>query len=131
MKRREFITLLGGAAAGWPLGRGARRQTDRVRRIGVLSSPAPGTIRITMYASLHSSSGCSNWVGPTAHNVRIDYRFVAGNSENFPKVCSGTDLRLAPDVILAPWIPGVVRRDRSAPASSTVWPGRAAMPPAS
>jgi putative ABC transport system substrate-binding protein len=57
MRRREFIALLGGAAA-WPLT--ARAQSgERMRRIGVLSNPGPDDAEMR-----HLCKGCRNWGGP-------------------------------------------------------------------
>jgi putative tryptophan/tyrosine transport system substrate-binding protein len=97
IRRREFITLLGGAAA-WPLAAGAQ-QADRVRRIGVLmplaadDREAPARI-----AAFHQGLQQLGW--NVGRNMRIEYRWGAGDPERIRK--SITELiDLAPDVILA------------------------------
>jgi len=100
MRRREFISLLGGAAA-WPLGARAQ-QPERMRRIGVLSSSAvddqDNKVRLAVFQQRLQQLGWTD-----GHNVRIDYRFAAANLENYRKYAAEL-VALAPDVLLAPGI---------------------------
>jgi putative ABC transport system substrate-binding protein len=97
LKRRDFITLLGGAMA-WPLTARAQ-QGERMRRIGVLSPAAEddqdNKVRLAAFQQRLQELGWTD-----GHNVRIDYRFAAAKSENYPKYAAEL-LALAPDVILA------------------------------
>jgi putative ABC transport system substrate-binding protein len=82
MRRREFVTLLGGAAATWPLLAHAQK-SDRVRRIGVLvtslESSAEFQTRMTAFRESLQKLGWSD-----SRNVRFDYRslFVHNLSPN-------------------------------------------------
>jgi putative tryptophan/tyrosine transport system substrate-binding protein len=71
MTRREFITLLGGAAALWPLA--ARAQQERMRRIGVLmlypENDPEGQLRATAFRQGLQKLG---WV--VGRNVQIDFQ---------------------------------------------------------
>jgi ABC-type uncharacterized transport system substrate-binding protein len=98
MKRRAFISLLGGAAAAWPLAARAQ-QTERVRRIGVLLNLAaddPESQR-RMTAFVHELQQLG-WTD--GRNVRIDTRSGAGDADNMRKYAAEL-VALAPDVILA------------------------------
>jgi putative ABC transport system substrate-binding protein len=98
MKRREFITLLGGAAVTWPLAARAQ-QPDGMRRIGVLMSLASddpaGKTRLTAFLQGLEQLG---WID--GRNVRIDTRWAAGDAERIRKYAAEL-VALAPDVILA------------------------------
>src|SRR5215470_17547346 len=95
--RREFITILGGAAA-WPLAAHAQ-QPDRVRRIGVLmiltADDPEGHARLAAFAQALQGLG---WI--VGHNVQIDYRWGAGDADR-PHKYAAELVALAPDVILA------------------------------
>src|SRR5215831_7152532 len=97
LKRREFITLLGGAAAS-PLAARAQ-QGGRVRRVGVLMSTAADDPEALLRVSaLAQGLGELGW--SVGRNLQIDYRWGAGDAERFRR--SATELvALAPDVILA------------------------------
>jgi putative ABC transport system substrate-binding protein len=102
-RRRQFITLLGGAAA-WPLAAGAQ-QTERMRRIGVLMNLAAddseGQARIMAFVRGLQQSGWTN-----GHNARIDIRWAPGDAARFQRAAEEL-LALAPDVILASATPSV------------------------
>jgi putative ABC transport system substrate-binding protein len=98
MRRREFITLLGGAAAAWPLAASAQ-QRERMRRIGVLMSLAAddpeGQARIAAFLQ-----GLQHLGWTDGRNVRIDTRWGAGTAEDIRKYAAELVV-LIPDVILA------------------------------
>ena len=79
MKRREFITLLGGAAAAWPLAARAQ-QSERMRRIGVLTNlvadDPEAQARVGAFLQGLQELG---WA--VGRNVRIDYRWGAGDAD--------------------------------------------------
>jgi putative ABC transport system substrate-binding protein len=97
MKRRNFIALVGGAVA-MPLVVRAQ-QNEQIRRVGVLSGPAvddqDNKARLAAFQQQLQQLGWTD-----GQNVRIDYRFAAGNVENYRKYAAEL-LALAPDVILA------------------------------
>jgi putative ABC transport system substrate-binding protein len=97
MNRREFITLLGGAAAAWPISARAQ-QTDQVRRIGVIISLAAtdpeSQERKTAFEQALQELG---WID--GRNVRIEYRWGAGDASNVRKYAAEL-IALAPDVIM-------------------------------
>jgi putative ABC transport system substrate-binding protein len=99
MKRREFFTLLGGAAAtsAWPLASHAQ-QPDRMRRIGLLVSLAADDPESRgRIAAVVQGLQESGWID--GRNIRIDTRWGAGDPNRFRQSVSEL-LALAPDVIL-------------------------------
>ena len=116
MKRREFITLLGGAAA-WPLAAGAQ-QPQRMRRIAVLTGSGVGEGDADMqerFAAFQQALQEFGWT--QGRNVQIDYRFASGNPDNIRRHAAEL-IALAPDVFLASGaatMPSVLQATRSVP----------------
>ena len=98
MRRRSFITLLGGAATAWPLAaRG--QQGSRMRSIGVLLPATADDADFQAWiGSFHQALGQSGWI--IGRNVRIDIRWAGGDADELRR--HATELvALAPDVMLA------------------------------
>jgi putative tryptophan/tyrosine transport system substrate-binding protein len=97
VQRRDFVTLLGGAAA-WPLAANAQ-QDERMRRVGVLlsvsASDPQGQARLKAFVKGLQELGWSD-----GHNVRIDTRWSEGDVDRSRRYAVEL-VALAPDVILA------------------------------
>jgi putative ABC transport system substrate-binding protein len=97
MQRREFITLVGGAAAAWPLASRAQ-QPERVRRVGVLYSLAEDDPESVMRrAAFEQAIKELGWT--PGGNLRIDYRWARNDPELIRKFVAEL-VALAPDIIL-------------------------------
>ncbi len=101
MQRREFITLLGGAAVVWP--HAARAQySGRERHIGVLASGAEGDPEVLKrLAAFRQGLERLGWDG---RNVMLDFRFAQGTDER-AQVLAKELVALQPDVILSDTTP--------------------------
>src|SRR5215813_13803645 len=107
MRRREFITLLGGAAASyasccasccasWPL---AVRAQERMRRVGVLSNPGPDDAEMQSRTAAFAQ-GLQELGWTVGRNLQIDYRWSNGDAERL-RAHAVELVALAPDVVLA------------------------------
>src|SRR5215475_15501136 len=97
MRRRAFISLLGGAVVAWPLVAWAQRG-ERVRRIGVLM---PGAADDPEYQARMTAflQGLAQLGWLDGRNVRIDTRWGVGDADRIRKYAAEL-VALAPDVIL-------------------------------
>jgi putative tryptophan/tyrosine transport system substrate-binding protein len=97
LRRRQFITLLGGAAA-WPLAARAQ-QPERMRRIGVLLPTTPDDAEFQSWVGAFLQGlAQSGWI--TGRNIRIETRWTKFDPEDTRKYAAEL-VALAPDVILA------------------------------
>jgi len=105
IRRREFITLIGGAAAAWPLAARAQ-QPERMRRIGVLMGVEDPQNRLRIEAFVQRLRQLG-WI--EGRNVQIDYRWGASNFDPERMRKGAVELvALAPDVVLATTVPIVL-----------------------
>jgi putative ABC transport system substrate-binding protein len=106
VNRRDFITLLGGMAAAWPLAAHAQQALERVRRIGIMSGVResdPDTM--ARYTALRQVLQQLGWT--EGRNIQFDYRFgMAGNRDLMRKYVAELTAQ-QPDVILVAGTPTV------------------------
>jgi putative tryptophan/tyrosine transport system substrate-binding protein len=115
MRRRDFITLLGGMAAAWPLAARAQ-QPERVRRIGVLTPFAENDREAqTWFEAFVQGMQAVGWAD--GRNIRIDVRWAGGEVDRLQRFAKEL-VGLQPDVVFAmttPSVNAVMRETRTIP----------------
>jgi putative tryptophan/tyrosine transport system substrate-binding protein len=103
MRRREFITLMGGAAAAWPLAARAQ-QAGRVPTIGFLGSATPATQGqwVTAFVQRLRELG---WI--EGRTIAIEYRWGEGRNERYVEIVAEF-IRLKVDVMIVGGTPTAV-----------------------
>ena len=99
MRRRKFIALLGSSAVAWPLAARAQQPGGRMRRIGVLMSQSADDPDALAWISAFAQ-GLQERGWTIGGNVRIEYRWGAGDLDRFRKYAAEL-VALSPDVIVA------------------------------
>jgi len=98
VKRRDFLALLGGAAAAWPLAARAQ-QSSRLRRVGVLMTfAADDPDGQANFAAL--AQGLQEFGWTVGRNLRLDYRWGANDLDRF-RTYAAELITLSPDVVVA------------------------------
>jgi len=99
IRRRDFITLIGGAAAGWPLAARAQHAASTVRRIGLL---LPGNARTTAVRGQLEAfrQGLKEYGWVEGQNIIVEYSFAEGREDALPAIAAEL-ARLRLDVIVA------------------------------
>jgi putative ABC transport system substrate-binding protein len=109
VRRRDFITLLGGAGAAWP--RAARAQQPKVPTIGFLgrTTPAAETQRLSAFVQRPRDRGWTE-----GRSVAIEVRWAEGRTERYTEIAAEF-ARMRVDVIVTAGTPSVIATRRAAP----------------
>jgi len=117
MRRREFITLLGGAAASWPLT--ARAQQPATPLVGVMSPLSVATAARNLAALRNRLRELGYTEG---RNINIEYRFGDGLAERFPVLVADL-VALRPAVIVVGSTAGVLAARKVTRTTPLIWFG--------
>ena len=118
IQRRDFITLLGGAAVAWPLAARAQ-QRDRVRRVGVLTGLGENDpVAKTIVSAFTQALAGLGWTD--GRNVRVDFRWGRGDNNRIRALAQEL-VGLQPDSILTNGTPATIAVQRETRTIPTVF----------